>query len=234
AFGETAGDDDGADAALLFQLEHLADDAERFLPRWLDEAAGVDYDDVGAVGIGHERIAVLRELAQHALRIDKVLRTAKTNKRVSAFGMGHAAEYLGGSGANNNGQCEDSHGENVQYEFYSGAGEESQAGRPPRVARFRVLRKLGGSGGSARRRCKNYKRIRGVSARVAESGPIPKSVAHRRLDTARKRKPGRRARSAHVLLSHLRHDTSAALPPPLFSGEVNEAPIPVIPVGQRR
>ncbi len=52
AFGQTAGHDDGADAALAFEIEHLADDAERLLAGRLDEAAGVDDHDIGAVGVG--------------------------------------------------------------------------------------------------------------------------------------------------------------------------------------
>src|SRR5262249_18866267 len=82
--------DHGANASLFLQLEHLAYDAERLLPRRLDEAARVDDHNVGAVGIGHEGVAVLRELAQHALRIDQVLRAAQTDERVRAFGSGHA------------------------------------------------------------------------------------------------------------------------------------------------
>ncbi len=84
AFGETAGDDDGTDAALLFQCQHLADDAERFLPSRFDEAAGVDDDDVGAVGVRREHEAVLGELAEHALGIDEVLRAAEADEGVGA------------------------------------------------------------------------------------------------------------------------------------------------------
>src|SRR5262249_16174724 len=62
-FSEATGDDDGADAALLFELKHLADDAQRLLPCWLDEAAGVDHHHVGAVRVCNERIAVLRQPA---------------------------------------------------------------------------------------------------------------------------------------------------------------------------
>ena len=53
ALSEAAGDDDGADSPLILEGEHFADDAERFLPRRLDEPARVDDDDVGAVRIGH-------------------------------------------------------------------------------------------------------------------------------------------------------------------------------------
>ena len=80
AFGETAGDDDGAEPALLLEREHLADDAERLLAGRFDEAAGVDDDDIGAVGVGREGVAVLRQLAEHALAIDEVLRAAEADE----------------------------------------------------------------------------------------------------------------------------------------------------------
>src|SRR5439155_24932884 len=83
---EAAGDNDGADAALLLQREHLADDGERFLPGRLDEATGVDDNDVGAVRVGRQRVAVLGQLAEHALGVDQVLGTAKANKRVGSWG----------------------------------------------------------------------------------------------------------------------------------------------------
>ena len=80
AFGKAAGHHDGADPALLLQLEHLADDAERFLPGRLDEAAGVDDDHVRTVGVGTQRVAVLGQLAEHALGIDQVLRAAEADE----------------------------------------------------------------------------------------------------------------------------------------------------------
>ncbi len=80
ALGQAAGDDDRADSALILEGEHLADDGERFLPGRLDEAARVDDDDVGPVGVGDERVAVLAQLAEHALGIDQVLRTAEADE----------------------------------------------------------------------------------------------------------------------------------------------------------
>src|ERR1019366_7424385 len=80
AFRQTAGDDDGADAALVLQSEHLADDAERFLARGFDEAASVDDDDIGAVRIGDQRVAVLSKFAEHALGIDQVFRATKADE----------------------------------------------------------------------------------------------------------------------------------------------------------
>ena len=91
ALREAAGDDHGANLALLLEVEHLADDTQRFLSGRLDEAAGVDDDDVGAAGIGHQGVAVLRELAEHALGVHEVLGTAEADERVGALaGSGHS------------------------------------------------------------------------------------------------------------------------------------------------
>ncbi len=74
----------------LLQLEHLADDGERFLPGRLDEAAGVDDDDIGPVGVRSQGVAVLGQLAEHALGIDQVLWAAKRYKRKCALaGIAH-------------------------------------------------------------------------------------------------------------------------------------------------
>ena len=85
AFGEAAGDDDGADTALLFEAEHLADDAERFLPGRFDEAAGVDDHHVGAIGVGRQRVPLLNQFSQHALGIDEVFRAAKADEGKGGF-----------------------------------------------------------------------------------------------------------------------------------------------------
>src|SRR5262249_11217959 len=91
ALGEAAGDDDGADAALLLERQHLADDGQRLLAGRLDEAAGVDDDGGGAVGVGGQRVAVLGQLAEHALGVDEVLGAAQADERVAAFGgVAHA------------------------------------------------------------------------------------------------------------------------------------------------
>src|SRR5262245_62187234 len=58
-------------------------DRQRLLPGWLDEPAGIDDDNIGAVSVGSERVAVLRQLAEHPLRIDGVLRATKRKDRKS-------------------------------------------------------------------------------------------------------------------------------------------------------
>ena len=85
--GHAAGDDHRPDLARLLQCEHLADDGERFLPGRLDEAAGVDDDHVGPVGVRLKGVAVLGELAEHPLGIDGVLRAAQRNEGVVALGF---------------------------------------------------------------------------------------------------------------------------------------------------
>src|SRR5262249_41013198 len=95
--GEAAGDDDGADLALALEVEHLADDAERLLPGGLDEAAGVDDDDLGAVGLGGQRVAGLGELSKHPLGVNEVLGTAETDEGETSFdGFTHAVVPLPG------------------------------------------------------------------------------------------------------------------------------------------
>ena len=86
AFGQAAGHDDGADPALLLEGQHLANDGERFLPGRLDEAAGVDDDHVGAVGVRRQGVAVLGQFAEHALGIDQVLGTAEADEGEIALG----------------------------------------------------------------------------------------------------------------------------------------------------
>ena len=73
-------DDDCPDFALRFQRQHFADTGHRFLPRRFDKAARVDNDDIGPVGVGHQSIAVLGQSSQHALRVNKVLRTPEADE----------------------------------------------------------------------------------------------------------------------------------------------------------
>src|SRR5262249_36447936 len=94
AFGQAAGDDDRADAALLLEGQHFADDTKRFLAGRLDEAAGVDDNDIGAVGVGDERVAVLGELAEHGFGIDGGFRAAEADEGEGAFGVGHGCWCL--------------------------------------------------------------------------------------------------------------------------------------------
>ena len=57
--GEAAGDDHAARPPGFFQIEHLADDPIRLLPRGIDEGAGVDDDEIGPLGLGDQLPAVL-------------------------------------------------------------------------------------------------------------------------------------------------------------------------------
>src|SRR5437773_1741784 len=49
--GQTTRNDDAARASLLFQLQHLVDRRKRLGSRSLDEAAGVDDDEIGPIGL---------------------------------------------------------------------------------------------------------------------------------------------------------------------------------------
>ena len=56
--------------------ERLADRVERFRDRGVDEAAGVDDDEVGAGVIGRGGVAFGAQLREDALRVDQRFRTA--------------------------------------------------------------------------------------------------------------------------------------------------------------
>ena len=56
--------------------ERLADGAERLLDGGVDEAAGVDDDEVGAGVVGRGGIALGAQLRENALRIDERFRAA--------------------------------------------------------------------------------------------------------------------------------------------------------------
>src|SRR5262245_28059093 len=83
--GQAAGDNDAARAAAALQLQHLVDGGKRLGPRPLDEAAGVDDDEVGSVRLADQLVAVEFEEAEHSLAIDKVFRAAKTDEGIRAF-----------------------------------------------------------------------------------------------------------------------------------------------------
>jgi len=68
---QTAGDDD----APVF-CQRLADGVERLGDRGVDEAAGVDDDQVGAGVVGRGGIALGAQLRKDALGVDERFRTA--------------------------------------------------------------------------------------------------------------------------------------------------------------
>ena len=74
ALGQAAGDDDAPGPPPHFEPQHLADDGERFVAGVGDETAGVDDDEIGPVGLGHQPIALQAQQARHPLAIDEVLR----------------------------------------------------------------------------------------------------------------------------------------------------------------
>jgi hypothetical protein len=81
---EAAGDDH-----LAVLGERLADRVERFLLRGVDEAAGVDDDEVGAAVRLRGLVAFGAQLGEDALGIDERLRTAERDETdFRAFGNG--------------------------------------------------------------------------------------------------------------------------------------------------
>jgi len=68
---QAAGDDD-----LAVLLQGFADGVQRFLDRGVDEAAGVDDDEVGAGVVGRGDIALSPELGEDPFGIYECLRAA--------------------------------------------------------------------------------------------------------------------------------------------------------------
>ena len=77
AFDHAAGDDDSAELAVLFELLHLADDGEGFLPGGREESAGVDDNEVGPLWLGKKRVALQIQKPEHPFAVHKVLWTAE-------------------------------------------------------------------------------------------------------------------------------------------------------------
>ena len=88
ALGQAAGDEQLLQPARLLVLRHLEYGVDGFHLGGLDEAAGVDEDDVGLGGVSHDRVALLRQEAQQVLRIHAVLGTAQRDHSHGRFHMG--------------------------------------------------------------------------------------------------------------------------------------------------
>ena len=67
-------------AAEFFVFGHFENGVHRFLLRRLDEAAGVDDQDVGIVGARREFVAVARENAHHHLAIHEVFGASQADE----------------------------------------------------------------------------------------------------------------------------------------------------------
>ena len=95
--GEAAGDDDGLEATLAFEVDHGADGVQGLLFGGLEEAAGVDDDDVGLLVVGAEVEPTLGEVAQEDLAVDEVLGAAEGDEGDAGVSHG-VAHYRGGVG----------------------------------------------------------------------------------------------------------------------------------------
>ena len=80
ALHQAAGDDDALGAAFGLVLDHLEDGRDRLLLGGVDEAAGVDDDDLGVFGVGGEGGSVVVEHAHHHFGVDEVFGTAKRDE----------------------------------------------------------------------------------------------------------------------------------------------------------
>src|SRR6185312_3287140 len=77
ALGQAPGHHQPLAGAGLLVARHLQDGVDRLLLRLADEAAGVDHDDLGRPGLGHQLVAGLGRVPEHDLGVDAVLGTAE-------------------------------------------------------------------------------------------------------------------------------------------------------------
>src|SRR5262249_37337490 len=104
AFGQAARHDDRAESALAFEVEHLANDGEGFLPGRLYETARIDDDNIRPIRLRGQGVPILSALAQHALAVHEVLGAAEADEGEGLFGHEkfretRAMAILGYSGA---------------------------------------------------------------------------------------------------------------------------------------
>ena len=80
--------------------QRLADGIQRFLDRRVDEAAGVDDDEIGAGVVRRGDITLGPQLGEDALRVYKCLGTAERNKPdFRAFYRNRLGEEIRGTGS---------------------------------------------------------------------------------------------------------------------------------------
>ena len=96
AFDEAAGDDDALGFAVIwaadFVLDHLEDGVDGLLLGGVDEAAGVDDDNLGVFGARGELGSVVVEQAHHDLGVDEVFGAAERDE--AYFGAGFGRDFL--------------------------------------------------------------------------------------------------------------------------------------------
>jgi hypothetical protein len=80
ALHQAAGDDELFGAADFLVLGHLQDSVDRLLFRRVDEAARVDHEHIGLIGMRGELVASGDELTHHDFTIDEVFGTAQTDE----------------------------------------------------------------------------------------------------------------------------------------------------------
>jgi len=89
ALDEAAGDDDATRfaAVLLLVLDHLEDGVDGLLLGGVDEAAGVDDDDLGVFGARGELGSVVVEETHHDLGVDEVFGAAERDEAYLGAGF---------------------------------------------------------------------------------------------------------------------------------------------------
>jgi len=80
SLGEAAGDDDLSDSAFLFLADGVVNRVQCFGLCGGDEAACIDNDDIGGVGVLGYTQARLGDLGKHALAVNHIFWTAQRYK----------------------------------------------------------------------------------------------------------------------------------------------------------
>ena len=89
ALGQAATDDHATNLALPLEFKHLVDGGERLGTSLFDEAASVDDDEIGFVGLADQLVTVELQQSEHPLAVDRILRAPQANKGIRPFrGLG--------------------------------------------------------------------------------------------------------------------------------------------------
>jgi hypothetical protein len=79
---------------LPFSVEGFADGLKAFVARAVEETAGVDEDEIGALVVGGDLVALGAQARDDALAVDQRLGAAKGND--ADFGLGEGGAHLRG------------------------------------------------------------------------------------------------------------------------------------------
>jgi len=80
AFGEAPRDDELLAVPVAFHLRHLEDRVDRFLFGGIDEAAGIDDENVGFLFVESDGVSLPGERSQHHFAVDEIFGASKADK----------------------------------------------------------------------------------------------------------------------------------------------------------